>query len=151
MKDTIDTYERLRIRLQNWAETKTGKENKWLEYILLLPDLLRLLCGLTLDSDVPIAQKAKIGMAVAYIISPVDVIPEGLVGPIGYVDDVALAAYCINNLLETVDEVVILKHWKGEADLLKMCRHILAVTDDMVGAGLWSKVKGVMGHGSKNK
>lgn len=145
MKHKKDMYERLRTRLQNWAETKTGKENKWLEYILLLPDLLRLLCGLTLDPDVPVAQKGRIGIAVAYIISPVDVIPEALVGPIGYVDDVALAAHCINHLFEKVDEAIILKHWKGDADLLKICRHILAVTDDMVGAGLWSRVKGAVG------
>lgn len=85
--------------------------------------------------------KAKLGMAIAYIISPLDLLPEGIIGPAGYVDDIALAAYVINQLLNEVDNAIVLKHWKGDGDLLEVVRHIIEVTDEMVGSGLWKKIK----------
>ena len=35
----------------------------------------------------------KIGVALLYILSPVDLLPEGLLGMFGFVDDAAVLAY----------------------------------------------------------
>ncbi len=136
-----DIYDRLRAKIREWASTKEGGENKWVKYLLLLPDFLHLLCSLVLDPEVPPKQKAILGVVIAYIISPIDLIPEGIVGPVGYVDDIALAAYAINQLVNEVDKSIVLKHWKGDADLLDTLQNILATADGMLGSGLWNKIK----------
>lgn len=139
-----DIYERMRSQIQKWAASKEGESNEWVEYVLLLPDLLHLFCSLVLDPDVPAAQKAKLGVVVAYIISPLDLIPEGVVGPIGLVDDLALAAFALNQLFNEIDESIVLRHWKGKGDLLAIVRNLIATADEMIGSGLLVKLKALV-------
>ena len=136
----LNFYEQLRAKLHEWAKSRDGKKSKWVEYVLVLPDLSYLLGSLVLDPEIPAKHKAKLGMVIAYIISPFDLIPEAIVGPAGYVEDLALAAYVINQLLNHVDEKIVTRHWKGDGDLLQVIKHIIEVTDEMVGSGLWKKV-----------
>lgn len=138
-----DFYQKLRSRVKEWA-LKEGKDSKALKYILMAPDFFHLLCKLMFDSRVPNIEKAKLGGAIAYFVSPIDLVPEGLVGPIGYVDDVALAAYVLNSVLNSVGPEVLEEHWAGDGDLLKNIQEILKVADDLIGSGLWKKVKNVL-------
>ena len=135
-----DFYQQLRCRIKEW-EIKEGANHTWAEYILLAPDLFHLLCKLALDRDVPSMDKAKLAAAIVYFVSPIDIIPEALVGPVGYADDIALAAYVLNGIITGTNEEIVLRHWAGEQDLLTVLRDILKVADDMVGSGLWRKLK----------
>lgn len=134
-------YRQLRDRISKWAETKTGVEHRWLEYILIVPDFFHLLTRLVADPDVPSKHKAALGGAIAYFILPLDVVPEGLLGPIGYLDDLALSAYVINRLLNDVEPEVVQRNWAGEGDALELVRVLLDKADKLVGSGLWEKVK----------
>lgn len=136
-----DFYQKIRNDIREWLQTKTGKDSKWSEYLLLAPDLFHLLAKLALDKDVPPGEKAKIAGALAYFISPVDLVPEALVGPIGYLDDVALAAYVINSVMKKCDDAVITKHWAGEDDVLVLVQQIVDVGADMLGNKIWDKLK----------
>jgi uncharacterized membrane protein YkvA (DUF1232 family) len=138
-----DFYQRLRERVNTWA-AREGKDSKALKYVLMAPDFFHLLWKLLLDPRVPGREKAKIGAAVAYFISPIDVIPEGLVGPVGYVDDVALAAYVLNSVVKSVDPAVLNEHWAGDGDVLKTVQEILRVADGLVGSGMWKRIKGIL-------
>ena len=71
-------------------------------------------------------------------------IPEGLVGPAGYVDDVALAAYVLHSLVNSVDPAVLKEHWAGDGDVLKTVQTILKAADGLVGSGMWKRIKGVL-------
>lgn len=135
-----DFYLHLRESLRQWIKKK-GRNHKYADYILFAPDFLHLLCKLSIDSDVPIAQKAKLAAAIAYFISPADIIPEGLVGPVGYLDDLAVAAYVLNGLVNETSEKAVRKHWAGDGNVLEIIKSILTVADDMVGSGAWSKIK----------
>jgi len=139
-----DFYQQLRVKIHKWAESKAGKSNKWTEYILIAPDFFHLLCKLALDPEVPGKEKAKLAGAIAYFISPIDLIPEALLGPVGYVDDVALSAYVLNSIVNNTSPEVVQKHWAGESDVLEVIKRVLAVADQMVGSGLWKKVKGLI-------
>jgi uncharacterized membrane protein YkvA (DUF1232 family) len=77
---------------------------------------------------------------VAYFINPLDLIPELLLGPPGLVDDVALAAYVLHDLLETSDPAIVREHWEGSADILDLIRRILATADTMVGGSIWRRI-----------
>ena len=95
-----------------------------------------------IDKDVPISKKAKLAAAIAYFISPLDVIPEAFFGPIGYLDDVALTAYILNNLINEIDPQIITRNWAGERELLNLIKTILVNSDKYLGRGLWNKIKG---------
>ena len=136
-----DFYQELRTRIRKWLQSRQGAESKWAEYVLFAPDLFHLLCKLALDKQVPAAEKSKLAVALAYFVAPIDVLPEILLGPIGFIDDIALAAYVLNSLFNNTNPDIIRKHWAGEEDILEVIRRILKSADEMVGSGLWKKVK----------
>ncbi len=133
-------YKKIRTRFNNWIEKK-GFKNKYTKYLLLAPDLFHLLCKLLADSEVPVKKKAKVGAAIAYFILPLDAFPEAIFGPPGYLDDIVLSAYVLNDILNDVDEEVVLRHWAGEEDLLGKIQELLNLVDELLGSGLWEKVK----------
>lgn len=139
-----DFYQDLRRTIREWFE-QGGKNTKWAEYIMAAPDFLHLLCKLTIDRDVPVKEKAKLGAAIAYFVSPIDLVPEAIAGPVGYVDDVALAAYVLNSIVNNSNPEVVKRHWAGEGDVLELIQEILRVADEMVGSGLWKRLKGLGG------
>ncbi|NQV42247.1 MAG: DUF1232 domain-containing protein [Candidatus Marinimicrobia bacterium] len=139
-----DFYQKMRLDIREWIQTKTGKENQWSEYLLLAPDLFHLLAKLAMDKEVPSSEKAKIAGALAYFISPIDLIPEALFGPLGYLDDVALAAYVINSVMKSCDPSIVTKHWAGEQNILELVQQIVDVAADMLGNKIWDKLKGLV-------
>ena len=143
-----DFYTDLRRKLTSWMEARTTK-HKYGEYILAAPDLFHLLCKLSIDKSVPTEEKAKLAAALAYFISPVDLIPEGLLGPAGYLDDVAVAAYVLNSVVTATDPKVIRRHWAGSGDALELIQRILAIADQMIGSGLWATLKKTMDRNAK--
>ncbi len=136
-----DFYKKMRLDIREWVQSKTGKESQWSEYLLLAPDLFHLLAKLALDKEVPASEKAKIAGALAYFISPIDLLPEALLGPIGYLDDVALAAYVINSVMKNCDHAIVTRHWAGEQNILDLVQQIMDVASDMLGNKIWDKLK----------
>ena len=136
-----DFYQKLRKKMREWLKSDEGKTNKFAEYLMFAPDLFHLLCKLSIDKDVPAIEKAKVVAAIAYFVSPVDFIPEAITGPLGYADDIALAAYVLNNFVNNTDEERVRKHWVGDADVLNLIQQILSIADAMLGSGLWENIK----------
>ena len=137
-------YQELRNKFKSWIKTDEGKDHKWSEYLLAAPDLFHLLCKLSIDKDVPVKEKAKLAGVIAYFVSPIDLVPEAIVGPIGYIDDISLAAYVLNQILNNTDPEIIKRHWAGEGDVLELIQRILGKADEMIGSGLWAKLKNMI-------
>jgi uncharacterized membrane protein YkvA (DUF1232 family) len=135
-----DFYQGLRRRVRDWAEGK-GRGHQHLEYILLAPDLLHLMVKLTLDRRVPAMSKVQLGIAIAYFVSPLDLCPEAVLGPIGYIDDVAVAAWVLNDLIKTAGPEVVLDHWAGDRDLIALVARITSGLDEILGSGLVRRLK----------
>ena len=80
--------------------------------------LLRLLIRALRHRDTRPETKAAILASGLYVFSPIDLIPELVLGNIGYVDDVLLAAGLFHQLLNGEDEQLVELLWTGsEADL----------------------------------
>jgi uncharacterized membrane protein YkvA (DUF1232 family) len=135
-----DFYQALRARIAEWLERK-GKGYRHAQILLLAPDLFHLLTRLMLDRRIPVAEKAGLGAALAYFISPIDLLPEAFLGPVGYVDDVALAALALSRLINAGHGEVAKELWAGDGDLLDAIRQILEVADQALGSGLWERLK----------
>jgi uncharacterized membrane protein YkvA (DUF1232 family) len=99
------------------------------------------LCKLSVDKDVPSNKKIKLVAGIAYFISPIDLLPEAFLGAVGYLDDIAVSAYILNELVNEVDPQIIRKHWAGEQDILDLIKTILANADSMIGSKLWNKIR----------
>jgi uncharacterized membrane protein YkvA (DUF1232 family) len=135
-----DFYQLLRRRIASWL-TRHGEGFRHSQILLLAPDLFHLLCRLAIDKRVPTDVKAKLAVAIAYFVSPIDLLPEGLIGPVGYLDDVAIAAYAISSIVNSEHGDIARELWAGDGDLLAVVQQILSLADQMIGAGLWQKIR----------
>ena len=138
----LDFYQQMRDRIRIWLKGK-DVNYQFADYLLAAPDLFHLLCKLAIDKEVPVSEKAKLAGAIVYFISPFDFLPEALIGPLGYIDDVAMAAFVLNSVINKTNPEIVRRHWAGDKDILDLIQQILQVADEMVGSGLWAKIRKV--------
>jgi uncharacterized membrane protein YkvA (DUF1232 family) len=133
-------YLNLRKKILVWVESRGFKNRKIVEYILAAPDFFYLLWKLSLDPDIPAEDRILVGFALLYFISPFDFLPEGIIGPIGYLDDIALSAYVIKKVIKSAGEEKVKKYWPGEEDLVITIEKIISKVDEYLGSGLWERI-----------
>lgn len=63
------------------------------------PDYARLLWALVMDQRVPVSRKALLGIAGAYIVAPIDLVPD-FIPFVGAIDDVAVMVIAIDVFLD---------------------------------------------------
>lgn len=97
----------------------------------LLPNVIKLLTRLMRDPRVPRRSKLLVGGLVAYLASPVDLVPDFIPG-IGLADDIVVAVYVVGHLIDRAGEEVVLEHWDGPVDLLDMVRSVLDSIGEMI-------------------
>ena len=86
-KQFKDFYDTLLENLDNY----TGEYESFINYG---PNLFKLLCDL-LNVDIDVSLRLPICGAIAYYVTPDDVISEQIYGPYGYIDDIYLASYVL--------------------------------------------------------
>jgi uncharacterized membrane protein YkvA (DUF1232 family) len=139
-----DFYQKLRRKIKAWSEKEENRSYHWAKWILLAPDLFHLLIRLVADSAVPLSEKVKLAAVVTYFISPLDLLPELILGPTGFLDDIVLTAYALNSMINRIDPLLLRKHWAGEGDVLITLQNILSLADQMIGSGLFKRIKRVV-------
>jgi uncharacterized membrane protein YkvA (DUF1232 family) len=87
-------------------------------YVADLPRFLRLLWGLISDPRVAMLDKLLVAGAIAYIVTPVDLIPD-FIPFLGEVDDVYLLVMALRRLLQNAGRSVLLSHWTGDPSELR--------------------------------
>jgi len=122
-----------------------GYTGAYADYVLLVPDVFLLITRLMLDPRIEAKHKVYLGAAVAYVISPVDLLSERRFGPIGYLDDLVVVVAVLNMLINEVDQRVILEHWSGKEDLLGTIQRVLAQADQLIGKGRLEKILATIG------
>lgn len=90
-------------------------------YIMLMPDLSALFVRLFKDSRVPIKTKIICAGAFAYVLSPLDLVPD-FVPVLGEMDDLGVVFYALNKMLNDVPENIIIENWQGKEDIIKIIR-----------------------------
>lgn len=83
----------------------------WRELLRFLPDVVRLLGRLAKDNRVPWHAKLAAGGALAYLVSPIDLIPDFL--PVGQVDDIYVAIKTLRHLFHSAGYDVVHDAWPG--------------------------------------
>ena len=94
--------------------TPPGTPSGLRDLILLLPDLTVLLMRLMREPRIPMRAKLVAGFGIGYVLSPIDLLPSLLLGPIGLVDDLLVVAATLSQLLNHVHPDVVRSHWSGK-------------------------------------
>jgi uncharacterized membrane protein YkvA (DUF1232 family) len=97
---------------------RTGAKRTVVGYISELPRFLRLLWGLVTDARVSMVDKLLVAGAIAYIVTPIDFIPD-FIPFLGEVDDVFLLVVALRRLMQNAGRTVLLAHWTGDPGELR--------------------------------
>jgi uncharacterized membrane protein YkvA (DUF1232 family) len=87
-------------------------------YVKQFPAYLRLLGGLLTDRRVATLDKMLVAAAMAYILMPIDLIPDGIPF-LGEVDDLYLLVFALQRLISNTGRNVLYAHWTGAVEDLK--------------------------------
>ena len=85
------------------------------ELVRVVPDVVRLARGLVGDRAIPLSVKAALIGLLAWLISPIDVIPE-FIPVLGPLDDVVVTILVLRFVRRRLGEEELVKRWPGTAD-----------------------------------
>lgn len=97
---------------------RTGAKRTVMSTMKELPNFLRLLGGLVTDVRVSMTDKLLVAGAVAYILLPMDFIPD-FIPFLGEVDDIFVLVLALQRLIANAGRAVVLDHWMGDPKQLQ--------------------------------
>lgn len=112
--------------------------------VFMMPNIVKLVTRLLKDPRVPRRAKITLGLAAAYVASPVDFIPE-IVPVIGWADDLLILMFALDSLIERAGEDVVSEHWDGPGDLLSLVRDVVALSRSLIPKRLRSLIDRLSG------
>jgi len=92
---------------------RTGAKRTVVYYIRQLPQYVRLLGGLITDPRVALTDKLLVAGAIAYIVMPIDLIPD-FIPFFGEIDDLYILILALQRLIANAGRPVLLAHWSGD-------------------------------------
>lgn len=104
-------------------------------YARYIPLFGTLVYRLMKDPRVPTRAKVTLLFAAGYVASPFDFVPDWILG-LGRFDDLIVAAFALDQLLNRVPEHVVLEHWDGEEDVLRLIQEILDISTGFMPASI---------------
>jgi uncharacterized membrane protein YkvA (DUF1232 family) len=106
---------------------RTGAKRTVMGTMKELPNFLRLLGGLITDMRVSTTDKLLVAGAVAYILLPMDFIPD-FIPFLGEVDDIFVLVLALQRLIANAGRAVLLDHWMGDPKQLSSLdlEHVLS-------------------------
>jgi uncharacterized membrane protein YkvA (DUF1232 family) len=85
------------------------------ESLRLIPDTVRLLRGLATDKSLPRGVRVRLWLLLAYLASPIDLIPD-FIPVLGYADDAIIVCAVLRAIVRRAGPEVIRRHWPGTED-----------------------------------
>lgn len=85
------------------------------EALRLLPDVLRLVRRLTADKTLPRGVRIRLGLLVAYLAMPIDLIPD-FIPVLGYADDAIIVTAVLRGVVRRAGIEAVRAHWPGSDD-----------------------------------
>jgi uncharacterized membrane protein YkvA (DUF1232 family) len=92
----------------------------------LLPDLVRLFRRLAADPNLPRGVRIRLILLLAYLLSPLDLIPD-FIPILGYADDVIIVAIALRSVTRRAGPEAIERHWPGTPQGLHAIRQLARI------------------------
>lgn len=122
-------YDRLRAQIR---PPSAGAGSDLRDVMLAFPDLVMLLLRLVRDERVKAGDKALALFGVAYVLSPIDLMPVLLFGPFGALDDLLVVAATLSRIVNHVHPDVVRTHWSGQGDALRLIQRATDWSEELV-------------------
>ena len=97
------------------------------EALRLLPDVVRLVRRLAADGSLPRGVRIRLWLLLAYLLSPVDLVPD-VVPVLGYADDVVVVAWALRSVVRRSGAEALDRHWPGQPAGLAVVRRLAGLT-----------------------
>ena len=94
------------------------------ELVRLVPDILRLVRDLLGDRSVPVSVRLSLVFLLAWLVSPIDLIPE-FIPVLGPLDDVLVAVIVLRYVRRRLGEEELLRRWPGTTEGFDLLGSIL--------------------------
>jgi uncharacterized membrane protein YkvA (DUF1232 family) len=98
------------------------------EAVRILPDLLRLLRRLAADRTLPRGVRVRLGLLMAYLAFPIDLVPD-FIPVIGYADDAIITAAVLRSVVRRAGIQAVHRHWPGSDDGFAALRRVTGISD----------------------
>ena len=85
------------------------------EALRLLPDVLRLVRRLAADRTLPRGARVRLGLLLAYLACPIDLIPD-FIPVLGYADDAIIVTAVLRSVVRRAGIDAVRVHWPGTDD-----------------------------------
>ena len=103
------------------------------DVVLLAPSYASLMLHLLNDPRLSRDQRLLVDAALAYLVSPNDVIPEEQVGAYGYLDDIFCCAYVTTRIAEELGWDVVEEGWTGDSPAADVSEKVLGREQELLG------------------
>jgi uncharacterized membrane protein YkvA (DUF1232 family) len=114
----------LTLLIMLWQASRRDPEAIGLcEALRLLPDVLRLLRRLTSDHNLPRGVRIRLILLIAYLASPIDLIPD-FIPVLGYADDAIIVAIGLRSVIRHAGADAIEQHWPGSPEGLRIIQRL---------------------------
>lgn len=105
-------------------QRRTGQTTNWREIARLAPDVVRLIKRLGTDKSVPRGTRIWLLVLLAYLLTPIDLIPD-FIPVLGFVDDAIIVAVALRYATKHAGAAAIERNWPGTSAGL---RSVLTLT-----------------------
>jgi uncharacterized membrane protein YkvA (DUF1232 family) len=120
-----------------------SKYQKFFQYALMIPDIIALLWRLLKDERVSAKAKMMVTGMLLYVANPIDLLPD-FIPVIGKMDDVAIAFYGLNSIINEVPEEIVLENWQGEDNIILVVKDAVSYITNTVGGRNAAKILDVV-------
>ena len=110
MTEFKDFYCTLRENLENY-------NGEYASFIDCGPNLFKLLCDVLEEEILDKESRLEISAAISYYVVPMDVIPETIYGPYGYIDDIYISVYVLQRIADKYGCDLLQKVWSFNNDV----------------------------------
>jgi uncharacterized membrane protein YkvA (DUF1232 family) len=94
------------------AQRQTADKTRLRDAARLVPDVVRLLRRLAADRTIARSVRIRLWLLLAYLISPIDLIPD-FIPVLGYADDAIIVAIALRSVTRRVGLEALEQHWPG--------------------------------------
>ena len=99
-------------------ENLTNFNGSYPDFIDYGPNLFNLLCDLLNQEEISSNERLIINAAIAYYVVPMDIIPEEIYGPYGYIDDIFITVYVLKKIANSRGYDFLQNLWKLDEDII---------------------------------
>ncbi len=108
------------------AGRRAGEPTTLTATLRLLPDVLVLVRRLAGDGSLPRGVRWRLVLLVAYLASPIDLVPD-FIPVVGYADDALLVAWVLRSVVRVAGPEALERHWPGTPQGLATVRRLVGV------------------------